>query len=128
MGENTTCVNGRCTCIVTSCNAPAAACGTTTMGMNNCGQSCAKQGPPFCYTEHPACPSPGTSTNSPTCTTLKGNYDCDLTTVPNVCNGGGFPNTLGADCQHCQQVVCNHRPGKDESQFQCNNIPVSATP
>ena len=106
-----------------SCNAPPAPCKKTTTGMDACNAPCSKVGPAQCFTVHPACltSNPGTPTDAATCKTPKGKYDCGLTCQE-------WPNTIGADCTYCKNIVCNPAGGMDEAQFQCNNVPVPPTP
>lgn len=106
-----------------TCNAPPAACKTTTTGLDACGNVCTKVGPAKCYTVHPACfnSNPGSLTDATSCTTPKGQWDCGLT-----CQD--WANSIGADCTYCWNIYCKDKPGKDEAQFQCNNIPVAPTP
>jgi hypothetical protein len=119
-----------------ACFAPPAGCKAVTTGLDACGNPCTKVGPAKCYTVHPACTTsaPGTLTDTPTCTTPKGNFDCDLTPCPGPAQTCGLPscgqwwNTLGADCGHCQTLSCKKKSGPDEAQFKCNNLPVPATP
>lgn len=105
------------------CDAEPAGCGTTTHGLDGCGRACSKVGPDHCYTVHPACltSNPGAPTNAVNCTTPRGRYNCGLTCQQ-------WPNSIGADCEHCVNIVCQPRSGMDESQFRCNNLPVPPTP
>jgi hypothetical protein len=105
-----------------TCNAQPAYCKTTTIGTDACGNSCSKVGPAMCYTVHQACltSNPGAPTDSPTCLTPKGNYDCGLS-----CQD--WPNSIGADCVYCKNIFCQSAPGKDKAQFQCNNVPAPPT-
>ncbi|MBN1769814.1 MAG: hypothetical protein JXB32_01025 [Deltaproteobacteria bacterium] len=107
----------------TTCDAAPAPCHETTEGLDDCGDPCTKVGPEYCYTVHPACldSSPGTPTNEPTCTTPRDRYNCGLTCEE-------WPNTIGADCEYCVNIHCSARPGLDEAQFRCNNIPIPPTP
>ena len=138
MGE-TTCGTGACevtvqncadgvlqTCVPgapTTCDAAPAYCHETTTGMDDCGNPCTKVGPDHCFTVHPACltSSPGTPTDTASCDTPRGRYNCGLTCEP-------WPNTIGADCVYCVNTHCAARSGLDEAQFHCNNIPVPPTP
>ena len=106
-----------------TCDAPPAYCHTTTEGTDGCGNPCTKVGPEHCYTVHPACldSSPGTPTDTATCDTPRGRYDCGLTCEE-------WPNPIGADCEHCVNIVCEPRSGPDEAQFRCNNPPMPPTP
>ena len=118
-GVPQTCVPGA----PTTCDAAPAYCHQTTTGTDDCGGVCSKVGPPACYTVHPACldSSPGSYTDSPSCDTPRGRYDCGLSCQP-------FPNVIGADCIYCVNTHCADRSGLDEAQFHCNNIPVPPTP
>jgi len=108
---------------VPTCDAPPAPCNTTTQGLDGCGVACTKVGPTHCYTVHPACvnSNPGAPTNERTCTTPRGHYNCGLSCEQ-------WPNTLGADCEHCERLLCWQRNGLDISQFRCNNLPMPPTP
>ncbi len=105
------------------CNAAPAPCKTTTWGKDSCGNSCKKVGPSHCHTVHPACytSNPGAPTDSPTCTTPRGKFNCGLT-----CQR--WPNTIGADCTYCVNILCWPRPGLDKAQFRCKNPPTTPTP
>lgn len=112
-----------CTTTAATCNAPPAACKTTTQGKDACGAACSKTGPAKCFKVHPACitSGPGTLTDAAECTTPYGKYNCGLS-----CQA--WPNDLGADCAHCVLVKCVKKAGKDEAQFKCKNLPVAPTP
>ena len=101
-----------------TCDAPPAYCKTTTTGLDACGNACSKVGPAMCYTVHPAClnSSPGSLTDSTSCKTPKGKYNCGLTCEE-------WPNIIGADCQYCWKLSCTPASGYDWAQFQCNNPP-----
>jgi hypothetical protein len=107
---------------VGTCNAVAAACKTTTLGVDACGNECSKVGPAKCYTVHPACfnSNPGSLTDSTQCTTPKGKFNCGLTCEQ-------WPNTIGADCTYCWLISCKPKGGLDEAQFKCNNPAAPAT-
>ncbi|MBI5502876.1 MAG: putative metal-binding motif-containing protein [Deltaproteobacteria bacterium] len=138
LGE-TTCGDGACevtvpncvdgvpqTCVAgspTTCGAPPAYCHETTTGTDDCGNPCTKVGPDHCHTVHPACldSSPGAPTDTASCDTPRGRYNCGLTCEE-------WPNTIGADCVYCVNTFCASRSGLDEAQFRCNNIPVPPTP
>ncbi len=106
-----------------TCNAPPAPCKTTTTGKDVCGNDCSKVGPDKCYTVHPACitSNPGAMTDNTYCITPKDRYNCGLTCEQ-------WANSIGADCTYCVNIHCVAKPGKDEAQFKCNNIPVPPTP
>ena len=106
-----------------TCDAPPAYCHTTTEGTDECGSPCTKLGPEYCYTVHPACltSGPGTPTDNPSCDTPRGRYNCGLTCEE-------WPNSIGADCEHCVNIVCEPRSGEDEAQFRCNNLAMPPTP
>lgn len=97
-----------------SCSAPAPACGTTTSGVDNCGNACNKTGlncPP------PACVSNGScSAAAPACgTTTTGVDNCG-----NACSKQGSTCPLPAQllCQPVSQVVQVNQP----ANFAVNDV------
>ncbi len=106
-----------------TCNAAPAPCKTTTTGVDVCGNTCTKVGPPKCYTVHPACfeSNPGALTDQTQCTTPKGKFNCGLS-----CED--WANSIGADCTYCVNIFCQKVNGPDLAQFKCNNPAVPPTP
>jgi hypothetical protein len=106
-----------------TCNAAPAPCKTTTSGTDVCGNVCTKVGPPKCHVVHTACfnQNPGALTDAVNCTTPKGKFNCGLTCEQ-------WPNSIGADCVYCVNILCHGRSGTDMAQFKCNNPPAPPTP
>jgi len=85
-----------------SCSAPAPACGQTTTGVDNCGNSCSADGAP-CAAKQPDC---------------DGTVDCK-----GVCNGPAVVDNFGNCCESRSNFTswgaCCHSPGIIDGKGEC---------